>query len=303
MSTELTTDMPVVPYAMSHQQSRMVRAEGYDYDHEVLIALPPGYHTSPDRAFPVLWATDGALLFDLTIGILNLFVPGGRVPAMIVVGVGHPSAEGMAGLAKRTVDFIPPEEAVTTGDQVADDYMRELYAKLGLEGDPTALYADVKGDRFLSFLIDQLRPSLAKEYRMADDHTLFGHSGGAMFGSYALFERPGGFSRYVLGSCVTRRALELEDIYAQTHDDLDAKVFISAGELEANNLALSAIRGVSRTVLLAENLLLRQYPSLALKTRLYTDTDHFDIIPRTLCDGLKFVFAEEAAALTSPVAW
>src|SRR5690349_3248914 len=97
----MTIGTPVVPYAMSHEPSRMVRAEGYDYDHEVLVALPPSYHAAPEKDFPVLWVMDGALLFDLTVGILNLYSMGHQIPETIVVAVGHPSAEGIAGLGKR----------------------------------------------------------------------------------------------------------------------------------------------------------------------------------------------------------
>jgi hypothetical protein len=53
-------------------------------------------------------------------------------------------------------------------------------------------------------------------------------------------------------------------------------------------------------MLFAENLLLRQYPSLKLRTRVYRDRDHITVIPITLGDGLEFVFAEEAARLPKP---
>jgi hypothetical protein len=47
----------------------------------------------------------------------------------------------------------------------------------------------------------------------------------------------------------------------------------------------------------AENPLLRQYPSIELQTRVYRDRDHCTVVPIILGDGLKFVFAEEAAKL------
>ena len=33
-----------IPYAMSWEDPAYARAEGYDDDHEILVALPPSYH-------------------------------------------------------------------------------------------------------------------------------------------------------------------------------------------------------------------------------------------------------------------
>ena len=278
------------PYAMSHEPPMRVRAEGYDYDHEVLIALPASYSVSPDRSYPVLWAMDGAMLFDLVVGHVNFLAMGQRIPEIIVVGVGHSSKEGVAGLGKRTFDLFPPGSLIADEGPAAD-YMKTL----GFDFD--ALQPLLKGDKFLAFLVDQLRPKLAEAYRMSDDHAYFGHSAGGAFASYALLERPDAFGRMILGSGVNGKSLELEAQHAEKHDDLDVRLFIGAGDLEANNLGMSAQRIVSRTMLFAENLLLRQYPSLELLTKVYTDRDHFTVVPLILTDGLKHVYADEAAKL------
>ncbi len=94
-------------YAMSQEPPLYLRADGYDYDHEILVALPATYNAFPNREYPVLWAMDGALLFDLTVGMVSFYSAGNRFPEMIVVGVGHRREEGMAGLMKRTTDLFP----------------------------------------------------------------------------------------------------------------------------------------------------------------------------------------------------
>ena len=146
----------VVPYAMSWEEPAQVRAEGYDYDHEVLVALPPSYHVSPERSYPVLWSMDGAMAFAMTAGIVNLYALGARIPEIIVVGVGHPSEEGMAGLGKRTFDLFPPG-SVVADEGVAAEYTRE---ELGL--DFATMEPLLKGDRFLDFLVEQLRRCSAR---------------------------------------------------------------------------------------------------------------------------------------------
>lgn len=281
----------VVPYAMSWEQPTYVRAEGYDYDHEVLIALPQSYHVSPERSYPVLWSMDGSMAFSMTAGIVNLYALGARIPEVIVVGVGHRSEEGMAGLGRRTFDLFPPGSVVAE-EGVAADYTKEV---LGM--DFATMEPLLKGDRFLDFLVDQLRPSLSEQYRMADDHTLWGHSAGGAFAGYALLARPGAFDRFVIGSGTNGLTIEMEAEYADEHDDLDAKVFIGMADGEINNPGLSAQRLVSRTSLLAENLRLRQYPGLDLRTRLYTDRDHFTVMPLIIADGLQHVYQDLIADL------
>jgi len=281
----------VVPYAMSWEEPAQFRAEGYDYDHEVLVALPPSYHASPERSYPVLWSMDGAMAFAMTAGIVNLYTLGTRIPEIIVVGVGHRSEEGMAGLGKRTFDLFPPG-SVVADEGVAAEYMREEF---GL--DFAAMEPLLKGDRFLDFLVERLRPLLGEQYRMADDHTLWGHSAGGAFASYALLARPGAFDRFIIGSGTNGLTIELEAAYAAEHDDLDANVFFGMGDGEINNPGLSAQRLVSRTSLLAENLRLRAYPRLDLRTRMYTDRDHFTVMPLIIADGLQHVYADLIADL------
>ena len=149
-----------VPYAMASEPPLSFRAEGYDYDHEVLVTLPASHSVSPDRSYPVLWAMDGALMHALIAGIVNVYTVGRRMPETIVVSVGHASAQGMAGLFKREYDLHPP------GSLIGDDDLSERTLTAGNGSAVLELSAHFKGDKFLAFLIDQLRPVLTQRYRM-----------------------------------------------------------------------------------------------------------------------------------------
>ena len=155
-------------------------------------------------------------------------------------------------------------------------------------------------DLFLDFLIDTARPALAADYRMADDHGLFGHSGGGLFATYALFQRPGGFGRYIIGSpsinAIDRACFKMEKAYAETHKDLPAKVFFGAGEKEVGDPGLAAWGIVSSETLMAETLKLRKYPSLQLTTRLFPGKDHMTVIPDILSEGVQAVWADKVKA-------
>jgi predicted alpha/beta superfamily hydrolase len=288
---------PSVPLAMASEPSQSFRADGYDYDHEVLVTLPPSYSVSPDRFYPVIWAMDGVMMHTLVAGIINIYNLGQRLPEMIVVSVGHRSEEGVAGFMKREFDLHP------AGSLVGDDRLAEatLAARQG-GADLTEMSSQFKGDKFLDFLINQLRPALTEKYRMKDDHALMGHSSGGYFTGFAMFAQPGGFSRYLIGSGCHPQTLALEAQYAESHDDLAARVFVGAGSDEVNNLDMAASRIVSRTVYFAENLKMRQYPSLSLKSHIYTDRDHFTVIPPMFADGLSYIYADEADKLVAVLA-
>jgi len=280
-----------VPYAMASEPPLSFRAAGYEYDHEVLVTLPASYPVSPERSYPVLWVMDGPFMHMLVAGIVNAYAFGRLLPEMIVASVGHPSAEGVAGFAKREIDLLPPGSLSRDddlGDQtegmVSQEYLDELAKQL-------------KGDKFLDFLIDDLRPAFGERYRINDDHGLMGHSSGGWFTGYALFARPGGFSRYLIASGTNKITIELEAKYAESHKDLPARVFIGAGSGELS-FEMSSARIVSRSVFLAENLIMRQYPSLALKSQLYTDRDHFTVMPPMFADGIQHLYADEAEKLT-----
>jgi predicted alpha/beta superfamily hydrolase len=64
---------------------------------------------------------------------------------------------------------------------------------------------------------------------MADDNTLFGHSGGGLFCGYSVVTKPAAFNRYVCGSAPFDagdfQVFRLEEQYAQRNKDMPAKVF------------------------------------------------------------------------------
>ena len=43
---------------------------------------------------------------------------------------------------------------------------------------------------------------------------------------------------------------------------------------------------------------MRKYPSLALKIQLYTNRDHFTVLPPMVADGLQYLYADDAEKLT-----
>ena len=272
---------------MSIEPAITMRTAAFDWDYEVQVALPASYGVTPDQRYPVLWLTDGPFLLHLAVGLMNTLVIAGLVPEMIVVGVGCPSEAGVMEFGRRrAIDFAPPGKSMYF-DGPGADYFR----KLGMpEGGAQ------QADDLLAFLVDEVRPLLSGTYRIDDDHTLMGHSGGGMFASYALFARPSAFRRYIIGSpssnAADRAAFRLEAEYAAANTDLKADIFFGAGEQEIGKLSLAAWGIVSAPVLMAETLLLRQYPSLKITTRIFPGKDHLTVLADVIAEGVRAVWKD-----------
>jgi len=167
---------------------RRMRAEGYKWEHEIRIALPSSYRKE-NRTYSVLWVTDGHAFFEPAVGFATACAQK-YIPEMIVVGIGAPPQASNESHMRRTYDFTPNDVKSYSGfgSKLVEEQMKARDEKRKAEG--TILAKDWGGaPRFLAFLADTVRPLLARDYRMADDHTLFGDSAGGLFCTYALLAR------------------------------------------------------------------------------------------------------------------
>lgn len=292
----VTVDMEAVKAAgVTIEPSRRMRAKDYPWEHEIQVSLPPSYGKDPQRRYPVLWSTDGQFFFGLTTAIVTSCASK-HFPEMIVVAVGPPPEALPETQLRRTFDFGPTEHKDRTGfgSSIYNARSKASMDKLKAEGKP--LLKAGGAPRFLSFLVDDMRQKLAKEYRMADDHTLFGHSGGGLFCGYSLVAKPTAFNRYVCGSAALDagdfEVFRVEERYAQQNKDLSAKVFFGVGEQEVLQRPWSL---VSSTTGLAEILNARAYPSLKLYFRSFEGKNHVTVIPAIISWGMRSVWEGDFA--------
>lgn len=149
---------------------------------------------------------------------------------------------------------------------------------------------------FTAFLVDEVRPELAKRYRLANDNTLFGFSAGGMFCETVLFTRPEAFDRYICGSGVANNRpdggiFRLESEYAAKNNDLKAKLFLSVGELEAVNDGFEGSQLFTGVAQLAQIVKLRNYPSLEFHFKILDGEVHdWRHVMVSLKEGLHAVF-------------
>ena len=268
---DLFSPQSQIPIRGSVEPARLVRAEGWEWDHEVRVYLPRSYHHTK-KSYPTLWVTDNAL--ELAQAALKSQAIG-TFPELIVVAVGAPASVNYAEFGRRrSYDFIPDASLMGPAFQALP--------KEALGGAPG----------FLDFLVNQLRPMLAKEYRMdLNDQGYAGHSGGGQFGLYILLNKPESFNKYIISSPAAYQPwLDMEERWYADNKDLKARVFLSAGEGEAAHPIWSGAEIVSTVATMAERLTARKYPSLELTVKIFPDEDHLTVMPIAYTRGISVLW-------------
>jgi hypothetical protein len=273
-----------VPAPFSRRFKLHSRHVGDDF--VIDIALPPPY--LPGAApWPVLFVTDGNLAFATaaaTMGILPL-EPGGPRPAC-VVGIGYDLAgegEHAEHLAKRSRDLTPRR-------------VEEWEARMRAAPPPFRFEDDMQtggGDRFLDFIIDELKPWLAANFSVdTDDCTLAGSSFGATLGLYALFTRPGAFRGHLAISpslwWANYQLVCMEEEFARSHTDLAAALHLCVGGAE--EAQAPDARMVSAFREFASKIEARAYPSLRLTHEVLPGETHLSVFNAGLSNGIRRLF-------------
>jgi predicted alpha/beta superfamily hydrolase len=142
---------------------------------------------------------------------------------------------------------------------------------------------------FHKFIRDELIPFVEQTYR-ADPagRILVGHSYGGLFALFSLFETPGLFDTLIVGSPTlsygNRFMFQREEVFAQEHSVLPAKVYLYAAELE------EAIDDTTLTDTLRMAAILqgRNYEGLSLARHVFPDQNHCEVAAPGFQWGLKF---------------
>lgn len=270
-------------------------------DFKIFIGKPA--NLEPGKRYPAIFCLDGNASFASLLSTQRMLAQGAQVPPAFVIGVGYEGNSLMEAMAKRNRDYVPTEPGEA-----------ELRA-LGGEVNPGA-------PDFLSFLMQELVPTLSEHYAIDRQQlTLQGVSLGGLFGAWTLLTQPESFQNYVLVSpAIWWRGQQLwqwEEALAQTRDDLNARVFVSAGALERESeLRREAQAIAEKTPFMKEQiegmiafndanawpeiahlvpelvrrLQGRNYPSLSIAGMNFPDENHMSTPPAASSRGLRYVF-------------
>ena len=150
---------------------------------QVDVWLPPGYDTDTTRRYPVLYMHDGQNLFDpkhtyagIDWGVdeaMARMIAAGEVRPAIVVAIWNSP--------KRFAEYMP--QKAVKGESVAT----------GVDVYPPVPAADMLGDAYLRYLVEELKPAIDRDFRTLpgrDDTFVMGSSMGGLISLYAIAEYP-----------------------------------------------------------------------------------------------------------------
>lgn len=256
---------------------------------EVSVALPSGVGAAPVR-LPVVYVLDPSFNFQTATAAATWLatasrLAGGPFPPTMVVGVGYPTDDLGAIMARRARDLTPTEGGAPEGLSLPP-------SPLGLGG----------AERFLDALVGEVMPQVeARHPADPSDRTLLGHSFGGLFAAFTLFRRPAAFRRYLVISPSLwwddRVILRHEQAWAENHDDLPARVFVGVGRGEQAagggwknegfpDEAIAALRQVDNCRELCDRLGARKYPALGLDTVVLDGEYHLTVTAAAITRGL-----------------
>ncbi|MGI8641874.1 MAG: alpha/beta hydrolase [Pyrinomonadaceae bacterium] len=182
--------LPALVFAQTSVKQTNVTGDVYRYDNfpskitdarNIDVWLPPGYDENKSEKYPVIYMHDGQNLFDPKIsqskidwGIdktLERLIKEKKIKAAIVVGIWN--------TPRRTIEFMPQRAF-----EVRDNIKRK---------DENIDIKSAESDKYLKFLVSELKPFIDMAYRTKTDRKntfIMGSSMGALMSLYAVGEYP-----------------------------------------------------------------------------------------------------------------
>lgn len=167
-------------------------ASKYVTPRNVDIWLPEGY--SKDKRYAVLYMHDGQMLYDSTTTwnkqewavdeVVSKLLQQGAIKQCIVVGVWN-------GDKTRHSDYFPQKPFESLPQKTQDSLLQIKRGKAPLYA------AKVQSDRYLKFLVEELKPQIDQKYSTYTDAVntfIAGSSMGGLISMYAICEYPQVFS-------------------------------------------------------------------------------------------------------------
>ena len=249
--------------------------------------------------FPVVYATDGNLTFDMLKGISHILQHTGTdAPRFVLVGIGYPGDSPMAGAILRGRDFcfegyprFSRQDPSMEGVAMPEETARQFYG----------------GEDFQAFIAEELIPLVDEQYPTSiGDRTYFGHSAGGGFGLYTLLRRPALFRNYILSSPglgfhgttsagidYDRYDFALEETrrFITSAKSLDGnRVYLSVGTEEEFESTLANWQLTSNCYRLTALLKSAAIPGLELLSESFAGETHATAWPMAFMHGIQAVF-------------
>jgi len=268
------------PVSVPNTEARAFYSKILGQDMLLFIKLPPGYYTEPQRMYPSWYFTDGNRSFPLIANIASIFeIPVPAQPELIIISIAYKINDMADWGAWRTRDLTPT--GIPSLDLSWANTLKEI----------TGRHFEVKSSgakKFLECIEKEVIPLVESNYRVSNaDRGLGGYSYGGLFSLYVLFSQPELFSIYYAGSPSISYddgiLFNLEKEYSDSHKDLKARLFMSAGYQENSSM-------ISNLEKMANILNSHQYPGLAVSTCVFQNETHQSCIPVSIMRAFRVLY-------------
>ncbi|TYP69173.1 alpha/beta hydrolase [Paenibacillus methanolicus] len=170
----------------------------------IQIYTPPSYLDDESARFPAVIVQDGRYLFEGSIEALEADFARGVTQEVVFVGI-EP--------IRRDVEYTPWEaEPLQEGECLGGE-----------------------GDKYLSFVTEQVMPYVRERYRVTEDPSQIGIAGGSFGGLisfYAAFRKPDHFGRFILMSASLWYPNMLTFVENNAFAKNDIRLYMYVGERE-----------------------------------------------------------------------
>lgn len=213
-------------------------------EYKIYVYLPPNY-SEDNSEYSLIIGLSGDSKFETISKIISNEIAQNKIPEVIFVGIGYGNE------TKEIRDYTP------TFSEEYKDY-------------------DAGGaQNFYEYIKDELIPELENKYNIdrSNSKTLMGNSLGGLFTLFALFQDrdTNPFDKFIpVASSFwydSGSIFEFEEAYAQSHVDLDVKVYTTMGSLEGGVMIASFAE-------MNDRLLAREYPNLNFYSELLEKFGH-----------------------------
>ncbi len=277
----------MVAVTVLNSELHMMDSQHTGREYRITVSLPLGYSSAPGEdwpfndtpdKWPVVYVLDGNWYSGMVTEIIRPMSWCGSTSDAIVVGIGYPEGQNSIesfreSFTRRNADLTPVR------DEAEEKSMEARHKRPTPSGD---------SGNFLKFMQNELIPLVEKDYRADPSRRiLVGHSYGALFGLFAMFEAPDLFSALILGSPTLRYGnrftFQREEAFAKAHTSLPAKVYLYVGELEEDINDTT----MTDTLRLAAVLQGRNYEGFSLVKQVFADQNHCEVAAPGIQWGLK----------------
>lgn len=268
------------PVPVPNTELRSFWSEILGQEMYLYIKLPPAYYANPQKIYQAWYFTDANRNFPMVSNIADIYdviVP--VDPELIIIGIGYKIQDMADCGAWRTRDLTPTSVASTDSS-----WAKMLSAMSGRQ----FVVKSGGAATFLEVIEKEVIPFAELNYRISPvNRGLGGYSYGGLFTLYALFTKPELFSIYYAGSPSIGYdkgvLFTYENEYALAHKELNARLFMTIGELEGEQMTANMSK-------MAELLMSHNYPGLTVETHIFPGENHQSCYPSSVMRALRVLY-------------